>query len=140
MHAVGAHSHDRFDILMRRHHRPEAMSERHQSGEQVATLLAWQILLAQAEPAAATGEHRLGDLLERMPRLMAIGDDEQRRGREDHRSLAYGRRTLSRSSASMVNRIVASPGSATGAAAIAAAAKRGIGRPSVPALPTCRSR
>src|SRR5205807_6648789 len=130
-----------LDILVRGHDRPEAMAQRHQSTKERSPLLGRQILLAQAEPPAASPEGGLDDLLERPLRLVAIGDDEQRRGWERrHRRSRYGRAVASSSSASIVTRITASPGSATGAAIAAMVAKRGPGRPPVSALPTRRSR
>ena len=84
MHPVGAHRRDRLDILVRRHDRPEAMAEHHQSGEQRAPFFGRQILLAQAEPAAAAREHRLGALFKRSPRLLAIRDHEQWWDRQPH--------------------------------------------------------
>ena len=86
MHAGGADRFDRVDIVMRRDGRAIAPAERDQLGEQGAALGRRQILLAQAEPAAATTESRLGDLDEWPLRLAAVRDDEQRRARQLHRT------------------------------------------------------
>jgi hypothetical protein len=72
MHSVRARCRGSLNVLVRGHDRPEASTGRHQSGEKRAPLLRREILLAQAEPAAAAREDGLGDLLERPLRLMAI--------------------------------------------------------------------
>jgi len=92
MHPVGARRRGRLDILVRRHGRPEAMSKGYQSSEQREPFFGRQIFLAQAEPAAAAREHRLGDVFERLARLMAIRDDEQRRDRKRHPRSQLGMR------------------------------------------------
>src|SRR5207302_11360401 len=143
MHAGGADRLDCVDVLMRHDERAKRPPEFHEIGEKRATLGCWQILLAQAEPAAAAAKGGFGNLGYGPARLNATGDHEQRRIGEVHREdFNHVRGWPSNSSASIVTRTTASPGSATGGApaAIAAPPNRGTGRPSVSALPTRRSR
>src|SRR6185437_12165606 len=74
-----------IEIVMHRHGRAEFPGEGCEALQQRAPLRDRQILLAQAEPATAAVEERGGDLLERALRLIAIGDDENRRAREPQR-------------------------------------------------------
>ncbi len=71
------------------HHRGgKAAAEGHQCLEQRPALSRGQILFAQTEPAAAAGKGGLGDLLERLPHLTAVGDNEKRRIGHPHHILA----------------------------------------------------
>src|SRR5438874_1554918 len=84
VHATSAGSDDRIEVLVRGNCRAKAMAARHQFAQQIEALGGWQILLAQAEPAAPRPERRLGDLDERPPRLAAVGDDEEGRVGQVH--------------------------------------------------------
>ena len=84
MHAVGAGRDRRLDIVMHDDSRAVAVAERDQRAQQVAALGRRQVLLPQAEPAAAAAKRRLGDLRQRPLRLAAIGDDEKGRGGKPH--------------------------------------------------------
>ena len=129
----------RIDILMYANSSSAAAAEYDEPAEQRAALGRQHILLAQAEPAAPSGEGRCRDFFKRPARLAAVGNDQQRRDRKPNDDLTHGRGETRSSSASTVTRILLSPGSATGAGA-AIAAKRGTGEPPVSALPTCKSR
>ena len=61
MHAGGADRLDCADVLMRHDERAKRPPEFHEIGEKRATLGCWQILLAQAEPAAAAAKHGFGN-------------------------------------------------------------------------------
>src|SRR5439155_874501 len=60
-HAGGADRLDCADVLMRHDERAKRPPEFHEIGEKRATLGCWQILLAQAEPAAAAAKHGFGN-------------------------------------------------------------------------------
>src|SRR4051812_43279525 len=79
MHTGGADRFHGVDVLMRHDCRTVIPAERNQLGEQGTPLGRRQILLAQAEPAAAALEHRRSDLDQGPLRLAAVGDDEKRR-------------------------------------------------------------
>src|SRR5438132_4600676 len=78
MPAIGVGRQNRGNIIMRHDRRAVTPAERNQLGEERAALLSREVLLAQAEPAAAAGKGCRGDLQKWPSRLATVGNDEKR--------------------------------------------------------------
>src|SRR5262249_56703278 len=121
------------EVVRRGTRRAEARAKCDEPSENSAAFGRRQILLAQADPAAAAAKGGFGHLDQGPPRLIAIGNDQQRRiGKPHSKSSRYGFDWPSNRSASTVTRITVSSGSATGGAGAARLSRPGHRRTARP--------